>query len=494
MSEPLDRSFSLRQIAVVALPAVVLLMALTGGYWWHLLASGDNLRRATEENAQLRGQQVNGALSVAVSMLFFNADEAVQSLVAFYQRNKAQEFGRQARVLTQRFPQGSVLQVAVIGADGYLEYSNLGMQEKVYLGDREHFTVHVDVPDQGLFISKPVMGKVSKKWSIQFSRRIERNGQFAGVMVLSLSPDFLYHTLSRLAQAPDDVLQILRSSGEILARNREMDKSIGQKSSQTRPYEQAKPGESGSYLAPGTIDQVERLYQWQYLRDYPVIVVLGQSMKGLMAPVEKAIQQETIKGVVSTLATWIFAGLAVFLTLRMQTNIRRRVEFEYAAMHDALTGLRNRKALLEHLNEQITKASPDSSKFGLLFIDLDGFKQINDLHGHTAGDTVLKTVASRLRYCARGSDLVARIGGDEFVVVCHDLQHPNDMQKLVDRIRQSLDQPMGIGQQVLQVGASIGVALYPEHGLTTTELLDASDRDMYNQKFDRKSGLTPALP
>ena len=491
MTEPSERSLSLRHIVVVALPAFVLMLALTGVYWWHLLASGDNLRRATIENAQLRAEQVNGALSVAVSMLFFNADEAIQSLEAFYQRNKVEEFNRHVKVLTQRFPQGSVLQVAVIGADGYLQYSNLGMQEKVYLGDREHFSVHLNKADQGLFISKPLMGKVSRKWSIQFSRRIERNGQFAGVMVLSLSPDFLYHTLSRLAQAPNDVLQIVRSSGEIMARNREMEKSIGLKFGQPVPYDQAKPGQSGAYSAPGYIDQIERLYQWQYLRDYPVIVILGQSIKGLMAPVEKAIMQERIKGLVSTLATWICAVLAVVLTLRMQTNIRRRVEFEHAALHDALTGLRNRKALQDHLNHQIEITPPESGKFGLLFIDLDGFKQINDLHGHTAGDTVLKTVASRLRHCARGSDLVARMGGDEFVVVCHELQQPGDMQILVERIRQSLDQPMGIGQEELHVGASIGVALYPEHGVTTAQLLDASDRDMYSQTFDRKSGLSP---
>lgn len=479
----------MHQVVVVTLPALVLLLILTGVYWWHLLGSGEHLRRATLENAQLRGHQVNGALSEAVAMLFFNTDEAVQSMVAFYQRNKVQEFNEQAWVLTQRFPQGSVLQVAVIGADGYLEYSNLGMQEKVYLGDREHFKVHLDNPDSGLFISKPLMGKVSKKWTIQFSRRIERKDQFAGVMVLSLSPDYLYHTLGRLAQAPTDVIKILRNSGEIMARNREMDKAIGVMSNQFKNHNLAAPGESGSFTASGeSIDQVERLYQWHRLRDYPVIVMLGQSMKELMAPVEKAILQERIKGVISTLATWLCAGLAVFLSLRMQDNIRRRVEFEHAAMHDPLTGLRNRKALITHIDEQIEQSQPATHQFALLFIDLNGFKQINDLHGHTAGDTVLKTVASRLRYCARSSDLVARIGGDEFVMVCHDIQHPEAIQKLLDRIHHTLNQPMGIGQQVLHIGASIGVAIYPADGITTDELLDASDRAMYNQKSGNGAG------
>lgn len=483
----------LSRAALVALPALVLLLVLTIFFWWHLLVSGEHLRQATIENGKLRADQVNDALAEAVSMLFFNADEAVQNLTAFYKPGQNAEFGEQARVLTRRFPQGSVLQVAVIGTNGYLEYSNLDTQERVYLGDREHFKVHTGATDQGLFISKPLMGKVSRKWTVQFSRRLERQGRFAGVMVLSLSPDYLFHALNRIAQAPNDVMLILRDSGEIMARNREMDKAVGFKSDKIRIETSAPAGPlSGSYSGQGAIDQVPRIYQWQRLRDYPIIVALGLSMDGLMAPAEQAIRQERIKGLISTVVVWITAILAIVLTLRMQANIRRRVEFEHAALHDSLTGLHNRKALLAHLILQIDKSPGKAARFGLLFIDLDGFKDINDQHGHAAGDTLLQVVAGRLQACARSSDLVTRIGGDEFVIVCHDFVQAQDVMKLVDRIQAALQAPMGIGALQLQVGASIGVALYPEQGQTPDELLIAADRAMYAKKPGRKKNTPPA--
>ena len=330
----------LRQVFMVALPALLLLAALTGIYWVQLYSSSKDLRQATLDNATLRAHQVNSAVSEAVSMLFFNADEAAQNLVAFYLKNPIERFSQQAEVLTQRFPEGALLQLAVIGPDGYLQYSNLGTDRKVYLGDREHFQVHVDKPDTGLFISKPLMGKVSKKWTIQFSRRIEQNGKFMGVLVLSLSPDYLYRTLEKLTRGSQDVVVIVRNSGEVLARSRDLEKAIGLKAAEDRTYLQSQPGDSGYFTAIGAIDQIERIYHWHHLTEHPAIVVLGLDMARLMAPVEKAIRQERIKGIVSTLAVWLTALLAVCLSLRMQANIRKRVEFEYAAMHDTLTGLK----------------------------------------------------------------------------------------------------------------------------------------------------------
>jgi diguanylate cyclase (GGDEF)-like protein len=435
----------------------------------------------------VRAHQVNGAVSEAASMLFFNADEATQNLVAFYKQNTLAQFNQQAQVLTQRFPEGSLLQLAVIGADGYMVYSNLSSQERVYLGDREHFKVHVDNSNSGLFISKPLMGKVSKKWTIQFTRRIEDKGKFMGVLVLSLSPDYLFHTLERLTRDSQDVLLILRNSGEVMARSRDMDKAIGVTSAEGRPYLSSTPGEIGQFTARGSIDQVERIYHWHHLDDYPALVVLGLDMAALMAPVEMAIWQERLKGLISTAAVWLTALLAVFLSLRMQAHIQKRVEYEYAAMHDTLTGLKNRKALINHLEQRLLAAQTANERLAVLFIDLDGFKQINDRYGHPAGDTVLRTAAQRIKACARNSDLVARLGGDEFVIVCNDLRQANDVQILVDRIHEAMSAPIELDKQPLSVGASTGVALYPEQGQTPDALLAAADEAMYQNKAQRKS-------
>jgi len=355
-----------------------------------------------------------------------------------------------------------LLQLSVIGADGFLKFSNLGTTKKIYLGDREHFQVHVDKPEYGMFISKPLMGKVSEKWTIQFSRRIEHDGKFLGVLVLSLSPDYLYHTLERLTRGSQDVLLILRSSGEVLARSRDLDKAVGLKATEKRSYQDSSPGETGHFIAVAQVDQIERLYYWHHLTDYPAIVVLGLDMAQLMAPVEKLIKQDYFKGLITTLAVWFTASLAVYLSFRMQVNLRKRVEFEYAAMHDPLTSLQNRKALIIHLEHQLNVIPLTNERLGVLFIDLNGFKQINDSFGHAVGDIVLRTTADRLKSCARSSDFVARLGGDEFVIVCNDLRKPDDVQKLLYRIKRAMRDPIHIDHQLLTVSASVGVAFYPE--------------------------------
>lgn len=485
---PLIRpSVPLRQIFLVALPALLLLAALTGVYWWHLYSSGKDLRQATLDNAIYRAHQVNSAVSEAVSMLFFNADEATQNLVEFYTQNPIEQFSKQAEVLTHRFPEGSLLQLAVIGPDGFLKFSNLGTDTKLFLGEREHFKVHVEKPSGELFISKPLMGKVSKKWSIQFSRRIEHKGKFLGVLVLSISPEYLFRTLEKLTRGSQDVIGIARYSGELLARSRDLEKSIGIEPVEDRPYLHAKPGDSGYYTARGRIDQVERMYHWHFLTEYPVIVVLGLDMTQLMAPVEKAIWQERVKGLISTAAVWLTALLAIALTLRMQANIRKRVEFEYAAMHDTLTGLKNRKALIHHLEKRLQAAPVSQERLAVLFIDLDGFKQINDRYGHPAGDLVLRTAALRLKACARNSDLVARLGGDEFVIVCNDLRKSDDVQLLITRIQEAMRNPIELDHHPLHVGASTGLALYPDNGQTPESLLAAADEAMYRNKAQRKA-------
>ncbi len=384
------------------------------------------------------------------------------------------------------------MQVAVIDAEGYLKYSNLGSNEKVYLGDREHFSAHLNAAHPELFVSKPIMGRVSKKWSIQFSRPIIQNGMFQGVMVLSVSPEYLYGTLSNLAQDLSDVILIVRASGEVMARNKDFEQSIGFQSLKNRPFIEAPAGARGKFQTVGSFDQVERIYHWVRLRDYPAIVILGVSLANLTSPVEQAIEDERFKGILSTIGLWVISLLAVYMTLKMQANIKKRLESEYAANHDALTGLDNRKSLQEHLQESLQEARLRNQRNAVLFIDLDGFKPINDGYGHAAGDTLLKAAARRIKRCARDVDFVARLGGDEFVVVLHDIHNAEEVQAVVQRICAAVESPIGIDHVQLTVGASIGVAIFPEQGETADELLAAADQEMYRIKNARKRAQTKA--
>ncbi len=156
---------------------------------------------------------------------------------------------------------------------------------------------------------------------------------------------------------------------------------------------------------------------------------------------------------------------------------------EHLALHDPLTDLPNQRLLLDRMEVVLATARRRKSGAGVLFIDLDGFKAINDMHGHAAGDAVLKTIAGRLTAVLRASDTVARVGGDEFVVMLPEAAARPVLDQLSARIIERIGQPITLdnGAQA-RVSASIGIALYPQHGEDTQSLLQRADTAMYEAK------------
>jgi len=157
-------------------------------------------------------------------------------------------------------------------------------------------------------------------------------------------------------------------------------------------------------------------------------------------------------------------------------------QLERQANHDTLTGLPNRNLLGDRLDQAISRAERLGYFLALVFIDLDNFKFINDSLGHAAGDELLVEVADRLRRCLRTSDTVARQGGDEFVLVLSDHYRVNSIISLLERILVEIGRPVSLAGREFQVGASLGVALYPQDGDDATSLLKHADVAMYAAK------------
>lgn len=160
---------------------------------------------------------------------------------------------------------------------------------------------------------------------------------------------------------------------------------------------------------------------------------------------------------------------------------RQSAAIEYQALHDALTDLPNRTLLTDRLRQAILRAQRTSVQFAFLLMDLDHFKQINDTLGHQYGDMILKQVAQRVRDTLRETDTVARLGGDEFAVVLATSERVHATQ-VATKILRSLEEPFVIEGQSLHVGASIGIALYPEHGTDEMTLMRLADVAMYVAK------------
>ncbi len=163
-------------------------------------------------------------------------------------------------------------------------------------------------------------------------------------------------------------------------------------------------------------------------------------------------------------------------------NKRYEAELAYQATHDVLTGLPNRALLADRISQALAFARRYGQSVGLLFIDLDEFKVINDGIGHHVGDSLLKIVADRILGCAREGDTVARLGGDEFVVVCPALLREEDVLPLVERIYAALGEPVELEGESLRVSASMGVAFHPRDGDDVATLLRNADLAMYRAK------------
>ncbi len=175
----------------------------------------------------------------------------------------------------------------------------------------------------------------------------------------------------------------------------------------------------------------------------------------------------------------------------MMSDISERKQSEELiwrhANFDALTGLPNRRLFRDRLEQEVRKAQGAHSQLALLFIDLDRFKQVNDLLGHDAGDHLLLQAAQRLRSCVRDADTVARLGGDEFTVILSQLNGSGQVEQAAQKLLDTLAKPFSIGSEVSYLSGSIGITLYPADATTTEELIRKADQAMYAAKSGGKN-------
>jgi diguanylate cyclase (GGDEF)-like protein/PAS domain S-box-containing protein len=183
-------------------------------------------------------------------------------------------------------------------------------------------------------------------------------------------------------------------------------------------------------------------------------------------------------------------GLAHDISERKASEVR----ISYLAHHDALTDLPNRTLLLDRLQQALQDAERQGTQGALLFIDLDGFKPINDTHGHGIGDQVLQVVAARLRAAVRASDSVGRIGGDEFLVLLPRIACPSAALMVADQINRALREPIQVDGLHLAVSCSVGVAVYPRHGRDAITLVRHADEAMYSAKQGGRDRVSLAEP
>lgn len=173
-----------------------------------------------------------------------------------------------------------------------------------------------------------------------------------------------------------------------------------------------------------------------------------------------------------------YAGLFADISSRKEQEAR----ILHQAQHDPLTGLPNRLLLYDRIDSALRRARHFGNRGALLFLDLDHFKEVNDRLGHSAGDHLLVEIATRLRRAVRDSDTVCRLGGDEFVVLLPEIDTLESSSMVADKLLQAIREPVQLGAGCVRVDASIGIAVFPDHGARGEDLLDLADQTMYRVK------------
>lgn len=238
-------------------------------------------------------------------------------------------------------------------------------------------------------------------------------------------------------------------------------------------------GQNISLLIPGRFAEKHDAHLEEFIRTgqsdmiNTTLEAEGQHANGAVFPIELSL------GHMMESTHHLFTGVIRDITQRK----RALEEIRYLAHHDALTSLPNRTLYAERVDRAVARAKRSDKPFALMFVDLDKFKPINDALGHEAGDVVLKVVAERLLTHVRQTDTVARLGGDEFVAILESLDHPASAAVVAEKILASLREPITVpGGATANIGASIGISVYPYDGETLDALTSAADEAMYDVK------------
>ncbi|MGB3189135.1 MAG: diguanylate cyclase [Limnoraphis sp.] len=219
-----------------------------------------------------------------------------------------------------------------------------------------------------------------------------------------------------------------------------------------------------------------------------IFIISGFALFGVTHQVGPFISPSLLN---TLILVWLFVNVAAIVSLVLAASIGElktaKHYLEQLALHDSLTGLDNRLLLMEKLAESLATVQRYNTQSAIIYLDLDGFKPINDTFGHEAGDFVLIEVAKRLRSCVREVDTVARLGGDEFVVLLHNLSDTDTVQQIADRIVETINASINLFGTTVNVGVSMGIALIPQDGKYPHQLLKNADKAMYLAKQQGKN-------
>lgn len=353
----MNRNRNFRHLYFLALVFVAL-----GTYWYELVAGHERMRTATIQRTETVAQQLANGMAEQMASVIRNINFVSNFLRQDYVSSRA-SFASSVQTAFEAFPPQALIQVAVIDRDGYLAFSSLG-NNKVFLGDREHFRIHAEHPDADQqFISKPLFGRVSNAWSIQFSRPIRRDGHFVGVLVLSISPEYLSRTLEQLNLGANDSAGLILDDGSYLARNRDIAGYIGKKVKSSRPYLAANAPEEGVFHDESTHEPIRRIFAWHRMHESEhVLVYAGIAEEDVLNPIESQIAASVRTNLAGSVFMLLLAGVVLRQWVKLQNQHEQLGQNEklYRSFFEKHSSI---KMLIDQRDGRIRRANDAAARF-----------------------------------------------------------------------------------------------------------------------------------
>ncbi|HXZ09687.1 MAG TPA: sensor domain-containing diguanylate cyclase [Paraburkholderia sp.] len=459
--------------ALILVPALTVLVLAV--LWTTILVRLRIEKAAVMHDTRVAVQTLADALDTHTLKTIHDVDE-IALLVKYGYESAPQTFDLAKYRAYGLITADTALQVTLVGADGHVIDSTLPFSGAIDLSDREHFRVHRLNPDLGLFISQPVIGRISRQWSIQATRRINRpDGSFGGVVVVSEDPAWLtdgFYTVAALGE--HGMIAVLSGHGFMLSRR------AGEAPSRTGdalPTSYIALHGTGTDEIRDPIDHVERVVATRRVGRYDLSVVAGLSVDEALDDYVRMRQvYVTMAAVISLLLT----GLSSWITALLLKLLKGREQLQRQSQTDRLTGLPNRGKIMDLLDEAVT-APGAVGRVAVIFIDLDRFKELNDTYGHQSGDAVLVEVAQRLLGALGADACLGRLGGDEFLVVIRAQTAGELAARMVNGIAAALALPVSVQGHARTISASVGAATL-ESGDRPDDLVRKADIAMYEAK------------
>lgn len=482
--DPFSREAGLRAAPgpVIARPRTLLAIPILGLLVLVLLWAVIFMRLSVEKETTMREATASASiLSAALEQHTVKSIHQVDQITRFvkFEFEKSPERFNLANTVEKGVIQSdSLVQVSLIDEHGRLVASTVDPSPKpIDLSDREHFRVHEHENDDRLYISKPVLGRVSGHWTLQMTRRLNHpDGSFAGVVVVSEDPGYFTSDFyNNAALGRNGVIAVISDNGTVLARRT----GIAERDSGTFTASGVYPISehvSGTYNDP--IDGVKRIVSYRHIDGYPLGVLVGLSHADEFADYNHTRDVYLLMAMFVSLAMLSFFVVATGLIGKL---LGREREMSQLVQYDLLTGLPNRYATLQELRQEVSQPG-NVGRLAILFIDLDNFKTVNDTLGHNAGDIVLQMSAARLAEAVGTGGTLARIGGDEFVVIVKGDDIENRAIAIAEATSAAFTQPFEVRGSAFVLHASTGIALYAVAHESEIDLLKKADLAMYAAK------------